>query len=883
MEADSDIGFGSTQSDDEDILTRTDNIRNKKRIRKKLKKYGNESSMKVRRKSENENILIKLKNREAFGYFSSRPKKRFREKPFKKIPAVLSFCLKDIIPCCFLEGHIFMGLTACGQFLLSYKVRVDDEVVTAYDFSTVYRYELFFWIYRPHNPLHKYFSVCLFDDHGIDGIKKVTMTQWSSDSAVLIINGESDTIDSDSYITYVRVPKLGCLDCRELRGDYFDASMPREAMLCIRCALMIHLKYRRGESAPKFMPEINLNCPGFVMMNENTFIHVISVDLEMSRQKEASGVNNYRYTPISIIGHKSMDCDARSETVSNVSESDMTGRRLTIADEIIADFEEFETESMTGKLTPKPTYDQEIHGSPLRNNDMPKNKRPCYQKGLELTPSSSNMVSDNGITPLKDITGSKVSSKEKIKLYEFSEENEKCEKISTFRKRRLADKKYEFNEDSFDSILPFNRIRDRIRSRLPRSTISQGQEAHSSHLHRASPNQGFRSPCGSPVGYRFLRSPPGMRSPNYYTQRSPSYSPMMHSNPNLKYFYSGLLSPRTGSTGPPSRRNENNLHIHPLVPQSSRDELRRSISSPIHRPFIDMENNENQQSLSNLSENNKTDKDRDHESQEPWKKLCSKKFTRRFVEEDDATSVITTTEEDDCISPGYHTSLPLEVHGACYSNMQPISRTSCSQLKNRPIVYITQNTFDTESLTVCVATFVCKQNNKVYDMLSDSTYNIINVCPISSTLTCVMKIEFFANDAIPESSPVKTKRTTPNTHKYQLRTLFTWNINDGMLNVLDYGKLVPLKGVRAPPTYHFDVNGITEKFISEQNEIFNHLRILRADVSKSKQKLSDMTNMIEFYRKNNKDSTDSSFSDTSTMEEEQQSDNSSEDDSSSDA
>lgn len=347
-----------------------------------------------------------------------------------------------------------------------------------------------------------------------------------------------------------------------------------------------------------------------------------------------------------------------------------------------------------------------------------------------------------------------------------------------------------------------------------------------------------------------------MRSPNYYTQRSPSYAPIMHS----KNIYSGLLSP---SRGTPRRNESSNMHIYPLRP----DELRRAISSPIHiRSSYDMENNENQQSLSNLSEV-KTENTQ-QESQEPWKKLCSKKFTRRFVEEDDSTSVITTTEEDDCIPPGYHTSLPLEVHGACYSNMQPISRASCSQLKNRPVVYITQNTFDTESFTVNVATFVCKQNNKVYDMLSDSTNTIIHVCPISCTITCLMKIEFLAYDSGNDGEIVRSRRSIPTCNKFQLRTLFTWNINDGALNVIDYGKLVPLKGTRHPPMT-VDVNELTCKMTTTQNMIFSHLRILTADVSKSKQKLIDMQNMIEFYRKHRHSTTDFSLSDISTMEEQQ--------------
>lgn len=46
------------------------------------------------------------------------------------------------------------------------------------------------------------------------------------------------------------------------------------------------------------------------------------------------------------------------------------------------------------------------------------------------------------------------------KAYEFVEETEtKCEKLSMFRKRRLADKKYEFSEDNNENIVPFRVLR----------------------------------------------------------------------------------------------------------------------------------------------------------------------------------------------------------------------------------------------------------------------------------------------------------------------------------------------------------------------------------------------------------------------------------------
>lgn len=54
------------------------------------------------------------------------------------------------------------------------------------------------------------------------------------------------------------------------------------------------------------------------------------------------------------------------------------------------------------------------------------------------------------------------------KAYEFTDDaQETCEKLSSFRKRRLADKKYEFcdeNEDA-ENIVPFKHIRDQSKHR----------------------------------------------------------------------------------------------------------------------------------------------------------------------------------------------------------------------------------------------------------------------------------------------------------------------------------------------------------------------------------------------------------------------------------
>lgn len=64
--------------------------------------------------------------------------------------------------------------------------------------------------------------MCLFDDHGVDNIKTVTMSQWKTNPRVLIVHGGGGYENEDSYITIVAVPNLCCRDCKQLRDDCYS-------------------------------------------------------------------------------------------------------------------------------------------------------------------------------------------------------------------------------------------------------------------------------------------------------------------------------------------------------------------------------------------------------------------------------------------------------------------------------------------------------------------------------------------------------------------------------------------------------------------------------------------------------------------------------------
>jgi DDB1- and CUL4-associated factor 15 len=418
-------------------------------------------------------------------------------------------------------------------------------------------------------------------------------------------------------------------------------------------------------------------------MSENSFIHTISVNLDMKKPKNlGSNVINIKYlkkhqtidSDNSLNENEMKDCLKLNNNdnfiinnvpaTKNIHKDNNCDKKLSIVDEILADFSEWDIEysyhqrsagpSSVSSQTPKHVYFQPDSNSGFssENENIEELIITCNTGELSKIPTDPRIQKPSGKITKVELNSSPAkrfikSSQEKspencnltevaAKTYEFSEDNEKCEKISIFRKRRLADKKYEFSEDNSENIIPFNRTRMRLRNEWPIYKCTPLSPAVTSshynynmyepHSHRASPNHGFRSPCGSPVSNRFLKSPPGFRSPSY---RSPS---------RLNHL---LLSPpkniiRYGTPGSSQSFDEGHKYFSDII-----NRIREIRSNP---GFITEHQHHHDSDVQDLkapeTSNGKTDKP-----------LCSKKIIKHYVEEDDATSVV-TNEEDDCISPG---------------------------------------------------------------------------------------------------------------------------------------------------------------------------------------------------------------------------------------
>lgn len=493
------------------------------------------------------------------------------------------------------------------------------------------------------------------------------MTQWSSDPQTLIVHGSSEIDDQHSFVSILRVPSLGCHGCKQIRDSEPQDQTFKGFDLCMKCNLTIHTKYRFNESTQKFVPKIHLNSPDYIIMCENSLIHTINVKLDMQKFKKGGcGVISSKYLK------RFSDCDAIESLEAGQDHNNVVGRnsphqpkQISIVEQILADFSEYECNSPSPVIVKSLVTDMAPNGSGSVNvkGRIPTTPQKC-------SPGNSQKPSSPQSPELLEAAA---------KTYEFSEENEKCEKISIFRKRRLADKKYEFSEENTENIIPFNRTR----SRTLRRPI----------YHRTSPHPSFRSPCGSPVANRCIMSPPpGFRSPSYYAYRSSPTHPMLYS--------------------PPARPM--NLRLSGSMSPAAVDD--------VHKYFSDIMNRMKDNRVESGNESC-------HDDLKPLGKdfpTFSKKIVNYYVEEDDANSVV-TCEEDDCISPGYHLSLPMEVHGACYSKLQIVSKASLSRLKGIPRAIVTQNSFDIETFSIHIANQLCNKNNKKYGILFDLAFEIVNV------------------------------------------------------------------------------------------------------------------------------------------------------------
>lgn len=286
--------------------------------------------------------------------------------------------------------------------------------------------------------------------------------------------------------------------------------------------------FAMSQPCPEFDPYISLAFPDHLVINTGYHIHILHWSSFKQPKSNAYLLSHFIRDEERLTTSHLSSCNI-SDNLSEVSESpsDNFGTNSVI-DAILEDFSEYDLE---GNDCNKPFHELNISCEPLNvtgrsyHNTLIQNIVDPRLKRLQNSSRDClfSMPQSSGLQ--KSLEKPKIDKKIAEKAYEFIEENEKCEKLSSFRKKRLADKKYEFSEDNSENIIPFNSLR-REKCYLYRSQnrcIRSPDFNNGLFLNPRSP-VGLRSPMQSPNSRNGQFSPSSFRSVYCSVRNSPHHS-----------------------------------------------------------------------------------------------------------------------------------------------------------------------------------------------------------------------------------------------------------------------------------------------------------------------------------------------------------------------
>ncbi|XP_067004415.2 uncharacterized protein [Anabrus simplex] len=239
---------------------------------------------KITRKSRHADFLKKLYMREIGGCYKKKANDVTK-------PALQRVKLKDILPVTASElNHVFLGLSKCGQFLLSYTITTELDVIPL---NTLYKYRLHWWSFSPPQKSRKVSEVMLFGNQSIYSMLYIAVCQWPMDYNHVLIYGNcfetyvgSSTQAERSYLTITTVPSLNkCQDCSVVAASYEEEDLAANWDTCVRFSclkhsLTVHSTFDVVSPYPKFEPSVSMKRDGMVVFNTGNQLHVLSVELE---------------------------------------------------------------------------------------------------------------------------------------------------------------------------------------------------------------------------------------------------------------------------------------------------------------------------------------------------------------------------------------------------------------------------------------------------------------------------------------------------------------------------------------------------------------------------------------------------------------------------
>jgi len=613
---------------------------------------------------------------------------------FKDNPDYGKFFLQDIIED--ISDHVFMGLTRCGRFLLTYSI-ADSENIVIVDgplmSSLSMKYKLHFWAFRPGQTAIRVSEIILFENAEFSEFLNVYIVQWPNRSDRIVVFGESVTSEDDDsdmhkiYITVTTLPSLNnCKDCQSVAREHRDEDISKYYLgnTCLVHGLTVHTSFTVSHPYPQLEPSVSLKYDDHIVLNTCNFIHVLNIDLDKNQNFKPDKSENIN---VPLVHKLSNDLTEFGYKMANKSDNQERGVKRRHIDTRC--FFDKEQDMPIAALNPMPNYN---------------NHRLLRMKDAE-------------------------------KVYDFDENDDNCLlKFKWFRRRRIADKMYEFcpEEEDMENVHPsskkslFQRCESPGPSAVDQTPLYIQTDYEDDILNDCDRKMLFAQELNAIIAdWDCLSSPRSVTSEDRDI-KSPDSTNRKITN---------VLKPRNKT---------------PLF-KNSKSPCDKKISVMIVPDNI--QGNQSSNSFRSVPLQG-----------------CSVKFERQYIEVDEEiVSVTTDLDEEDGIT-GSLCALPLSVHGSASAQMQMINTAKIGK-QEKNVCVVKQASLDFEHVSYKVAEIICNLEGHKFWCYNDYDSSIVDICPLNGDILIVLCIRLNTEE---EKKPIPLCQPA-NSRGFETKCVILWN------------------------------------------------------------------------------------------------------------
>ncbi|XP_057699126.1 DDB1- and CUL4-associated factor 15 [Corythoichthys intestinalis] len=242
---------------------------------------------------------------------------QFSQHLFRKLPPRVCVPLKNIVSEEYLRaGHIFLGFTKCGRYILSYTRDCGEDD----DFS-FYTYHLYWWEFNLHSRLKQVQYVRLFAGEEIYNDLYLTVCGWPYDQSKIVIFGFNSLLMNlmsaenyrDIYITIVSMPPPH--PCHECCALPLSTSVRNESGECLEHGYVLNSRYQVVYPFPTFQPAFHLKKDQVILLNTSYSLVACGISLCQGKAGKSSQI---LYTK-----RASLSCQASTSSSPSASASSL--------------------------------------------------------------------------------------------------------------------------------------------------------------------------------------------------------------------------------------------------------------------------------------------------------------------------------------------------------------------------------------------------------------------------------------------------------------------------------------------------------------------------------------------------------------------------------